>query len=208
VTLPPDPPVDYGLEDASGMDALIRITWANGQVTRLTTSLIGVDIPEDHVETEPGGAYYDGFPGLSSMPALKQLIGGLSDSVEFTLPGLDRELAQLFDIEAEVAEGAEVYVGKVFYDERLQLIGGARWIWLGQGGVFTLERSGGTARDGSVTDASQSVTLEVGTEQIMRAGAELQAWADAQHQNLHPGDKICSRTSLLSQGARKAWPRF
>ncbi|GLK67002.1 hypothetical protein [Hansschlegelia plantiphila] len=206
--LPPDPPVDYSLEEASGMDALMRIAWANGEISRLTTSLIGVDIPADHVETEPGGAFYQGFPGLGSMPALKQLIGGLSDDVEFSLPGLDRDLAQLFDIEADVAEGAEVYIGKVFYDERLQIVGAARWIWLGQGGEFTLERSGGTARDGGITDATQTVTLKVGSEQIIRAGAELQAWADAQHQNLHPGDKICDQTSELSQGARKAWPQF
>ncbi|HVI27628.1 hypothetical protein [Hansschlegelia sp.] len=205
--LPPDPPVDYGLERAGGMDALMRVRWADGSLSRLTTSLIGVEIPADHIEDEPN-AFYDGFPGIATLPALKQVINGLSDSVEFGLPGISGAIAQMFDLEADLAEGAEFCVGKVFYDEALQLIGAARWVWIGQGGVFGLNRSGGAMRDGMLSDASYAVSLEVGTEQIIRAGAQLQSWSDAQIRQLHPDDAIGERTSLLTQGGRKTWPKF
>ena len=204
--LPPELPVDTSLEDAIGFDALLRIIWADGQLSRLTTSTIGARVPADVVETTDQ-AFYVGFPGLGAMPALKQVINGLSDSVTFSASGITGALAEMFDEEASLSEGAKVFVGKIFWDDRLKPIA-VRWLWRGEGGEFGSQQSGGGYSDGKIVPASASVSLEVATQQITRAGAELYNWDDPSQQALHPGDLGCERTNLLSLGKNKAWPNF
>lgn len=202
-SVPPDLPIDYRLEEAAGIDVLVRVLWTDGQITRLTSSLIGVELPADLVEDEDG-AYYRGLPGLGELPGFKQMMNGEADENTFSLTGLDAELAALFDSEAAIAEGAIIHVGKVFYDADFQLIGGARWRWRGQGGEFGLQRSGG---DSELKGSSRIVSLTATTDLIRRAGARLHSWTDAQQQKLHPGDRGCERTNGLSAGKRKAWPK-
>lgn len=206
MTPPPELPADASLERAIGFDALLRIVWANGEVSRLTTSMIGARVPADVVETEDR-AFYAGFPGLAALPALKQVINGLSDSITFTSSGIGGSLAEMFDAEAALSEGAKVFVGKIFWDDRMRMIG-VRWLWRGEGGEFGSSQSGGGLSDGKVVPASASVSLEVATQQITRSGAELYNWDDPSQQALHPGDLGCERTNLLSLGKNKAWPNF
>lgn len=204
--LPPELPVDTSLERAKGFDALLRIIWANSEISRLTTSLIGARVPADVVEPV-NDAFYVGFPGLAALPALKQVINGLSDSVTFSASGISGELAEMFDMEASLSEGARIFVGKVFWDDRMKFLA-IRWLWRGEGGKFDLHESGGGYSDGKIVPASASVSLEVATQQITRAGAELYNWDDPSQQALHPGDLGCERTNLLSLGKNKNWPNF
>ncbi|WP_020178092.1 hypothetical protein [Methylopila sp. M107] len=204
--LPPELPVDTALENVRGIDAILRVVWKNGAISRLTTAIIGVRVPADAVETDEG-AFYVGFPGLGQIPALKQVINGLSDSVTFSMSGLSGELAEMFDAEAGLSEGSKVYVGKVHYDHRMRIVA-IRWLWRGEGGEFSLRRSGGGLSEGQIAPSTRTVTLEVATQQITRAGAFLYHWDDPSQQELHPGDKGCERTNLLSLGKNKAWPVF
>ncbi|GLK78054.1 hypothetical protein GCM10008171_33080 [Methylopila jiangsuensis] len=199
----PEIPVDPRLETAAGIDVVVRIAWTNDEVSRLASSLIGLELPADLVEDEDG-AWYRGLPGIAELPAFKQMMNGQADENTFTLSGLDPELAAIFDAEQHLAEGAVIHVGKVFYDANQQIIGGARWRWRGEGGEFGLHRAGG---DHSLDGATRTVSLTATTDLIRRAGAQLHSWTDAQQQRLHPGDRGCERTNGLSTGKRKAWPK-
>lgn len=204
---PPEPAPIEAFLDVSGFDVVARIVWTDGSISRLTSSNIGVYLPADDIETV-NGAYYTCFPGLGPIPALKQTINGVSDEVSFTLPGVPSDLADMFDMEADLAEGAEVFIGRITYDHKLQMIGGAAWIWNGEAGEFGARDNGGSMEDGELSSGSQTLSLKVGTQQTTRSAAQLYSWSDAQHRAGHPTDAFFSEIGGLEQGTVKVFPKF
>jgi hypothetical protein len=199
--------VDERLASATmRVDAALRIGWNDGQVSRLTSAAGGVYVPADHIEDEDH-VYYPGVPAIGQIPALRALINGISDSVEFGLSGLPSRIAEVADEQSHLAKGAAIYVGKLYWDDRWQMIGGPRWCWRGAAGTIRLRRAGGRIAGGRYTPPTWTISIEAGTAQIRRAGAQLSYWTDAQHQRLNPGDRFFQFVGYYNQGKRLPYPK-
>lgn len=208
MSVPPSLPVDEGLSAPTvKFDAVVRIAWTDGTVSRLTSTLGGCRLPQDAVEDEDG-AFYRSFPALREIPALAQLMNGQSDSIEFALSGVPSEIAMLADEQAELAEGARIHVGKVYWDRDWRMIGAARWRWTGFGGTVSNRKTGGRVSGGKLGATVYSISLEAGTQGIRRAGAFLSYWSANQHERRRPGDLFFRLINKISVGYIKSWPRF
>lgn len=103
---------------------------------RAWAGLGDLEIPADDVE--PAGALFLGIGLLGNAPALRQLIGGVAERLEFSLSVPSGEVFALADEEAASVRSAPVDVGVIFFDEDWQQSEVA-WLW---NGVAELELSG------------------------------------------------------------------
>ncbi len=206
---PPNPePEDFLRENLIREDKIIHAVWNDGSITRLTTAFGGLRLPNDHIEEVPG-AYYACAPFLLDLPAFRSLVNGVADLVGLQISDVQAAIAALTADHADLAEGAIINVGKVFWDRDWQMIGGARWGFAGQGGELKLERKAGRiSADGEVGPMQRTIELTIASQMVMRSGSYRSYWSAPQHKELHPTDEIFSQGNKINVGYNKNWPKF
>ena len=206
---PPQPEPELWLRDPLiREDLLFRAVWRDGSVTRLGTTFGGLRLPADHIEDQPG-AFYACAPDLLDLPSFRSLVNGVADLAGIQIADVQAAIAALTADHAELAEGAIINVGKVFWDREWRLIGGARWGYAGQGGELKLERKGGRiSTDGEVSPAQRTIELTISSQMVMRSGSYRSYWSAPQHKELHPTDEIFSQGNKINVGYNKNWPKF
>jgi hypothetical protein len=206
---PPEPTPELFLrESVVRQDMVVRCDWMDGSVTRLATTIGGLRLPADAVETVDG-AYYACAPFLLELPPFRSLVNGAADIVGLKLSGVPDSIAPLAADNAHLAEGALISVGKVFFDADWQIVGAARWGFTGQGGELAIERKAGRAStEGDISPMERSIQLSVSSQMILRAGSYRGYWTDPNQKVEHPTDEIFSQLNKISVGYNKSWPRF
>ena len=134
MSLPPDPePEEFLRASVVRRDLVLHIRWRDDSVSRLTTAYGGLRLPADAIEAVEG-AYYACAPFIQDLPAFRSLMNGVADVVNLSISGVGGALAALTAEHSNLADGATVNVGKVYWDTDWRMIGRARWGFAGQGG--------------------------------------------------------------------------
>lgn len=167
-----------------------------------------------HGEIEPGlnvydteaGATYLGMGELQNVPAIKQLINGAAERIEFTLSGVSGEvLTAANGDDAEAIRGAPATVGfGLFGDTWSNLLGGMHWC-----GFYIadyLERAQAPADIGD--QITRTITLSCGSRFTGRRRPAFSYFTDQDQQARFPGDLSCSLTPNYAHGFTKKWPVF
>lgn len=155
-------------------------------------------LPADDLETE-GGTYL-GVGLVGDMPALRQLVGGLAERIDFTLNGADPITFSLADDETDEVRGAPVNVGIVFFDEDWQQADDIAWLWDGTADVIKVDRSG------SGDSISRTVTLSVGSAFTDRTRPQLGFYTDKDQRRRSPTDSFCARVAAYGVDSTIQWP--
>jgi len=156
------------------------------------------DLPADDVD-QTGGTYL-GIGLVGDIPALRQLVGGLAERVEFTLNGADEITLSLADEDAAEVRSAQVNVGVIFFDEDWQQADEIAWLWDGTADVPAVDR------DATETEITRRVTLSVGSGFTDRTRPQLAFYTDAEQKRRSPTDTFCARVASYSVDSTITWP--
>lgn len=151
-------------------------------------------------EVDPTGGTYLGIGLVGEIPALRQLVGGLAERVEFTLNGADETTFSLADDEADEVRGARVNVGIIFFDEEWQPADDIGWLWDGTADVPAVDR------DATEEQITRRVTLSVASGFTDRTRPQLAFYTPADQKRRSPTDTFCDRVPLYTQESTITWP--
>lgn len=146
------------------------------------------------------GGVYLGIGLVGDIPALRQLIGGVAERVDFALSGADDQTLQLADRDADEVRDAQVHVGIVFFDQDWQPVDDVAWLWEGHADVPAVSRSG----DGE--EVVRRVTLSVGSAFTDRTRSTLSYYTDADQRRRSLDDAFCSRVATYGVESTIVWP--
>jgi hypothetical protein len=74
------------------------------------------------------GAKYNGFGEIADLPALKQMVNGSAQRVDFTISGVTGDILQVASGgDAQQVKGKRVSVGFAVMDENRSLLGSIKW---------------------------------------------------------------------------------
>lgn len=156
-------------------------------------------LPVDTIEVD--GGTYKGVGILNDIPSFQQLVNGIAQRVEFSMSGVDDQIAALADEEASEIRSKRVNVGLQFLDEEWQPLAPIIWVWEGEADVI---------RKSSVSSPDfqriNTITLSVGSLTTGRRRPSLSYFTGAQQRRRSADDAFCDRTGLYSQGSEIKWP--
>lgn len=178
--------------------ALFFLLMAKSGAVRAWTGVGDYQLPADELDEE--GGVYQGIGLVGDIPALRQLIGGTAERVDFSLNGADDETLRLADRDADEVRKAQVNVGIVFFDDDWQPVDDVAWLWDGTADVPSVGRSG----DGET--AVRRVTLSVGSAFTDRTRPLLTFYTDADQRRRSPTDAFCSRVAAYGIESTVVWP--
>ncbi|WP_292051631.1 MULTISPECIES: hypothetical protein [unclassified Brevundimonas] len=151
-------------------------------------------------EVDRMGGLYQGIGLVGDIPALRQLIGGTAERVDFTLNGTDDRTLRLADRDVDEVRDASVHVGIVFFDADWQAVDTVSWLWQGHADVPSVNRSS----DGG--EVVRRVTLSVGTAFTDRTRPALSYYTDADQRRRSPDDAFCARVAAYTVESTIVWP--
>lgn len=190
-------------EQAEAMSAVgaprysVLVRFGTETPVRAWAGLGDLQIPAD--EVEPAGATYLGIGLLGNVPALRQLIGGVAERLEFSLSVPSGEVFALADDEAATIRAAPVDVGVIFFDEHWQQSEVA-WLWNGAADVPSVSR---TANGLSV---ARTIRLSVGSAFTDRTRPRHTYFTNADQKRRSPTDDFCARVDLYTVNSTIKWP--
>lgn len=191
------------VEQAAAMSALgaprysVLVRFGLEEPVRAWAGIGDLEIPADDVETE--GGTFQGVGILGNVPALRQLIGGAAERLEFSLTVPSGEIFALADDEAASVRAAPVDVGVIFFDEDWQQSAVA-WLWNGTADVPSVSR---TANGLSVT---RTVRISAGSAFTDRTRPQHTYFTNADQKRRSPTDDFCIRVDLYGINSAVKFP--
>lgn len=156
------------------------------------------ELGPDDVDEE--GGVYQGIGLVGDIPALRQLVGGVAERVEFSLNGADETTFRLSDDQVEEVRGAPVHVGIIFFDDAWQAVAPVAWVWEGTADVPSVDMSS------NGTTFVRAVKLSVGSAFTDRSRPQLGFYTDKDQRRRSPTDAFCARVAAYSVESTIVWP--
>lgn len=155
-------------------------------------------LPADDVDTT-GGTYL-GIGLVGDVPALRQLVGGVAERVEFSLSGADAATFALADADAADVRGAQVQVGIIFFDADWQAVAPVAWLWEGVADTPSVDR------DGSGGQVTRRVSLSVGSAFTDRTRPQLAFYTPPDQKRRSATDTFCDRVPAYTVDSSIQFP--
>ncbi|NTG85871.1 hypothetical protein G6L15_06880 [Agrobacterium rhizogenes] len=162
------------------------------------------DIPIGFDSIDPDGTVYLGGGRLIGVPTLEVLVNGTSDSVDFTISGIDAHAGATLLSTIPAVRGAAVQMGITTLDDYFQPMSNVIPIW--QGTASHVSETGQTAQ--GEDSPSLTLSLSVVTGEATRSRPSRTLWSSAQQKAISPTDLFCDATARLSRGVIPVWPNY
>lgn len=183
--------------DAPRYAVLVRIACMSSTL-RLWSGLGDLDIEADDVDLT--GGRFQGIGLIGELPAIRQLIGGTAERLDFNLTAPSGAVFDLGDADVAEVRSAPVSMAIVFFDADWQIAGAPVWLWDGTADVPSVNRSS------SGLEVTRSVTLSVGSAFTDRTRAQLTYFTDADQRRRSPTDRFCERVAGYTGVSTVKWP--
>ncbi|WP_066795032.1 hypothetical protein [Sphingomonas soli] len=155
------------------------------------------DLPVEADAIDPGGATYVGAGALLDIPALKQLVNGTADRLDFVLSGVSGYTLRLAQEDAASIPNALVLIGEQDFDADWQNDGPPRWVWRGFADILVTESQ-------DVPNGRQrTIRLSVRSADTFRSNPQPAFYTDQDVRRKSPSDAIASHVSLITAGAKR-----
>jgi hypothetical protein len=161
--------------------------------------------PGVNIYDPDGMALYRGLGELQNIPAIRQLLNGAAERVEFSLSGVGGELHAIASGgDSEAVKGRPVTLGFGLMDERWALLGVLHWC-----AYYVADYLGGSQTvDDATSEVVNVITLSCGTRFTGRRRPGYAYFSDQDQQARFPGDLFCSLAPNYAHGFNKTWPVF
>lgn len=148
------------------------------------------------------GTIYNGAGQLLGIPSLEVLVNGKSDSVEFTLSGVDAATATRLVDSLPPVRGADVMLGITTLDHLYQPMSSIIPIWSGVASHVSEASAPVEARKAPTL----TLALSVVSGEPTRSRPARSLWSSAHQKAISPDDKFCDGTArLASRGVNPPW---
>lgn len=154
-------------------------------------------IPSDAVEAAE--ATYQGVGILGEVPALRQLVGGTAERLEFQMTVPSGDIFALADADSADVLNAEVDVGVIFFDTDWSQSDVA-WLWNGTADVPAVSRSG------SGLNVTRTISISVASVFTDRTRPQLTYFTGADQKRRSSTDTFCDRVVLYTVNSTIKWP--
>ncbi|WP_438748414.1 hypothetical protein [Pararhizobium sp. O133] len=162
------------------------------------------DVPIGFDSIDPDGTVYLGGGRLVGVPTLEVLVNGTSDSVEFTISGVDPATGAKMLDSLPAVRGCAVQMGLTTLDEYFQPMSDVIPIWTGSASHI----GESSAAVQGTQSATLTLSLSVVAGESTRSRAARSTWSAAQQKAFSPTDRFCDATARLARGVDPAWPNF
>lgn len=162
------------------------------------------DIPTGFDSIDPDGTVYLGGGRLIGVPTLEVLVNGTSDSVDFTISGIDAQAGAKVLDSIPAVRGCAVQMGITTLDDYYQPMSKVIPLW--QGIASHIGESGQAV--GSEDNQDVTLSLSVVTGEATRSRPSRSLWSSAQQKSISPTDLFCDATARLSRGVSPVWPNY
>jgi hypothetical protein len=162
------------------------------------------DVPLGFDSIDPDGTVYMGGGRLVGVPTLEVLVNGTSDSVEFTISGVDPATGGKMLESLPAVRGRAVQMGLTTLDDYFQPMSKIIPVWTGSASHIGESSS---AVQGT-SSATMTLSLSVVAGENTRSRAARAVWSSAQQKALRPTDKFCDATARLARGVAPVWPNY
>jgi hypothetical protein len=154
-----------------------------------------LDVSPDAID--PDGARYIGAGALLDVPALKMLVNGAADRLDFVLSGVSAYTLRLAQEDAESVKDALVLIGEQDFDAAWQNDGPARWVWRGFADIMATDSQEATQ------GRQRTIRLSVRSADTFRSNPQPAYYTDHDQRRRSPTDAIGSHVALISNGVRR-----
>lgn len=154
-----------------------------------------LDVTGDAID--PDGARYLGAGALLDVPALKALVNGAADRLDFLLSGVSAETLRLAQEDAASVKDALVLIGEQGFDANWQADGDPIWVWRGYADVLAIDSTDGER------GRQRVIKLSVRAGDTRRSDPQPAYYTDPDQRRRSPTDAIFSHVAKISQGARR-----
>ncbi|KQR77574.1 hypothetical protein [Rhizobium sp. Leaf341] len=162
------------------------------------------DMPIGFDSIDPDGTVYLGGGRLQGIPTLEILVNGTSDSVEFTISGIEPEAGSKMINSLPPVRGAEVHMGITTLDQYFQPMSKIIPLW--QGTASHIGEASPAVQSGQSPSLTLSLAVAAGNETRSRPSRSL--WSSAHQKAIYPTDKFCDGTARLARGVQPSWPQY
>lgn len=174
-------------------DPIIRIWLGAGNIES------GVNV------LDTGGAEYKGFGAIQNVPALKQLLNGSAERVEFGISGVSGEVLSIASgDDATQVKGKSVTVGFALMGPDWSLLGEVHWCAFYTADFLSLQQTPSSDPNQII----RGLTLSCGTRFTARRRPGLSYFDDPDQVARHPGDEFCSLANTYAHNFSIPWPRY
>ena len=151
------------------------------------------DLPIPGNALDAPGAIYRGAGTLLQVPALKALMNGLADRVEFAVSGVSADTVRLAIEDRHSVQGAQLDVGYVTLDDDWHPAA-VVWQWRGFADILT------TKSDPNEQGRQRTITLSVASADTLRSNPQISRYTDADQRRRSPTDAIFSHVAGIAAG--------
>jgi hypothetical protein len=132
------------------------------------------------------------------------LVNGTSDSVDFTVSGVDPATGGKMLDSIPAVRGAAVQMGLTTLDDYFQPMSNIIPIWQGTASHV------GEASEAAQGEDSPTLTLSLSvlTGEATRSRPSRTLWSDAMQKALSPTDDFCAQVQRLARGVQPVWPKY
>ncbi|MCV9965714.1 hypothetical protein OIU34_27980 [Pararhizobium sp. BT-229] len=162
------------------------------------------DIPLGFDSIDPDGTVYLGGGRLQGVPTLEVLVNGTSDSVEFSISGIDPATGAKMIDSLPAVRGCAVQMGLTTLDDYFQPMSAIIPIW--NGSASHIGETGSVAQ--GTASATLTLSLAVVAGENTRSRAARSVWSSAHQKALSPTDRFCDATARLARGVSPVWPNY
>lgn len=162
------------------------------------------DKPAGFDSIDADGTIYMGGGFLIGVPTLEVLINGTSDSVDFTLTGVDPRTSARFLDSIPSVRGVPVNLGITTLDEYFQPMSKIISIWEGIASHVS-EASSSVGYDDS---PSISLSLSVVSGEATRSQSTRSLWTSPHQQAISSTDQFCGNVYRYVTTYQLIWPNF
>lgn len=166
----------------------------DADIVRLWSGAGDFALPGDALD--PDGGLYLGVGTLTNLPEIQSLINGSAERAEFTLSGVDATMAELFDGEADLIEGARLNLGILALGRDWQPVTPMNWLWEAEVDAATAGEDGGR----------MTISLSAGTAMTDRRRLQALYYTGPDQRRRSADDAFCDRVALYTQETTARWP--
>lgn len=164
-------------------------------IARIWSGFGNLDVLPDAVD--PDGARYLGGGALLDVPALRMLVNGTADRLDFTLSGVSPYAQRLAHKDAASVKDALVLIGEQAFNSDWQISAPPAWVWRGYADALVIDSAD------SDQGRQRTIKLSVRSADARRSDPMFAYYTDPDQRRRSPTDAIFSHVANISQGARR-----
>lgn len=148
-----------------------------------------------------GAETFSGVGLMQEVPAIQSVVNGTAQRIDVSISGVDAEVIELIDQDADGIRFSQVEIGMIFMDDDWQPLSDSLWIWDGEADFVSTDSASNPD-----FNRYRTVTLSIGSLLTGRRRPKLNYFTKVQQRSRSADDAFCDLVSRYSAERAIKWP--